>query len=171
MKEENKNPYTAYGNTKTRTSIVASLDILGYQNFIKSKYPKKTLNRKLRLLRQCVEKSYEHVRDYEIPTAIGCQRFWESRAYSDNISICYPVRTDHIDCPEHPKCSDNTILALCHVFFMLSHFQLDMIRNGGFFVRGAIAVGEAFVDNNIIFGDALPRRCLWNYFEKWAGIY
>lgn len=155
MKEEYKNPYTSYENISTLPSIVASLDILGYQNFIRSKYPKKTLNRKLRLLRLCVENSYKYVRDTRVPAVIDCQKFWETRAYSDNISICYPIRSDQITCPGYPKCSDNIILALFHVLFLLSHFQLEMIRTGGFFVRGAIAVGEAFVDNNIIFGDAL----------------
>ena len=155
MIEEGKNPYTACGNANTKTSVVACLDVLGYRNLIASCSSKAELNHKLHLLHECIAKTYDYVRDKDIPDAIGCQRFWETRTYSDNISICYPVRDDQINCPDHAKCSDNTILAISHVLSLLGKFQLEMICVGELFIRGAIAIGEAFVDDNIIYGDAL----------------
>lgn len=155
MKNIDKNQYTAYGNKDTKTSIVTFLDILGYRDFVLKDSDGLLLNDKLALLKQSVEKSYKYVRDNVIPEQIDSQRFWETKTFSDNISIFYPVRNEQISVPGHHTCSDKTVLTLFHVTSLLAYLQMEMIRSGGFFVRGAIAVGEAYVDDNFILSDGL----------------
>jgi len=153
LKKIDKNQYTAYGNKGTKTSIVTFLDILGYRNYVKD--ADGPLNDKLALLKQTVEKGYKYVRDDIFPKQSDSQRFWETKTFSDNISIFYPLRNGQIFAPGHDTCSDNIVLALFHVTSLLASLQMEMIRSGGFFVRGSIAVGEAYVDDNFIFSDGL----------------
>lgn len=155
MKDIDRNQYTAYGNKGTKTSILTFLDVLGYRDFVKTPVEGVGLNEKLALLKRSIEKSYNYVRDNVIPEAIDSQRFWETRTFSDNISIFYPIRNEKISIPGHSTCSDKAILALFHVVSLVSYLQMEMIRTGGFFIRGGIAVGEAYVDDNFIFSDGL----------------
>jgi hypothetical protein len=60
------------------------------------------------------------------------------RAFTDNIVIGYPI-------------SDDGERELGAIFSDLSSFQLEMV-NRGFFIRGAIAVGDLYMDDITVFG-------------------
>jgi hypothetical protein len=63
------------------------------------------------------------------------------KAFTDNVVIGFPVRDDG----EHE---------MRRIFGILAIFQLMMIQKG-FFVRGGVALGEHYMDSNIVFGAAL----------------
>ena len=66
---------------------------------------------------------------------------WKVKAFTDNVVLGLPVFADgEVD--------------LGLAFLMISQYQLSMVKHG-FFVRGAIAVGELYMDDQIVFGDAL----------------
>lgn len=63
------------------------------------------------------------------------------RAFTDNIVIGHPIHEDGE-------------VELGNVFYDLSNFQIFMTMEG-FFVRGAIAIGDLYVDDIAVFGDGL----------------
>lgn len=65
------------------------------------------------------------------------------KAFTDNIVLGKPVRNDARQ-------------ELSWIFNRLSIFQLDMVIEG-FFIRGAISVGDAYVDDIAVFGNALTE--------------
>lgn len=67
------------------------------------------------------------------------------RAFTDNIVIGWPLQT---------STPSSTGSALYRALKKVSSFQLDMATRG-FFVRGAVSVGEVFIDDIAVFGPAL----------------
>lgn len=154
LKEIDKNPYTACGNKDTKRSIVTFTDILGYQSYV-LKYKELTINQKLERLRGCIANSYKHAKDNIIPAETDSQRYWETKTFSDNISIFYPVRDEVIVDPSKPTCEDKEMLGLFHVTLLMAYLQLEMVRSGGFFIRGGISIGDAFVAEDMVYSDGL----------------
>jgi hypothetical protein len=73
------------------------------------------------------------------------QKCWilAAQAFTDNIVIGCPLSLD-----------DDGEAELGALVLSLRWYQLERV-NRGFFVRGGIAVGELYVDEDIVFGDAL----------------
>jgi hypothetical protein len=65
--------------------------------------------------------------------------------FTDNLVIGYPVQNFHHDKGE-PE--------LGYFFNILSYYQMNLAIEG-FFARGGIAFGKHYMDNIIVFGDAL----------------
>lgn len=65
------------------------------------------------------------------------------KAFTDNIVLAWPIRQD-------------AEIELGTVFSKLSDFQFTMSLEG-FFVRGGISIGSAYVDDVVVFGDALSQ--------------
>jgi len=63
------------------------------------------------------------------------------KAFTDNIAIGWPVR-------------DDAEAEFGDAFFKLGGFQFEMVL-GGYFIRGAVSVGDAYVDEVAVFGGAL----------------
>lgn len=63
------------------------------------------------------------------------------KAFTDNIAIGWPVHSDAES-------------EFGSAFFRLAEFQFNMAING-YFVRGALSVGPAYVDEITVFGEAL----------------
>lgn len=61
--------------------------------------------------------------------------------FTDNIVIGYPIE-------------DDAEAELGHIFFCLSQFQLTLAK-AGFFIRGAISIGEVYIDDFVVFGEGL----------------
>jgi hypothetical protein len=66
---------------------------------------------------------------------------WKAKAFTDNVVLGLPIFGDA-----------ESDLGL--VFSMVGLYQLTMVKHG-FFMRGAVAVGELYIDDDIVFGDAL----------------
>lgn len=122
------------GFIETRNSVVAFVDLLGYRKAIRQADTKKKASDLLELLRRALDNGYVHLRHPLWPD----RRPWEVRAFTDNILVSYPIHGS----------GDSEMQS---VLSSLGSYQLEMIRNG-FFVRGGIAVGELYIDQDLIFG-------------------
>jgi hypothetical protein len=63
------------------------------------------------------------------------------KAFTDNIVIAWPIY-------------DDAELEFGLAFLKLAYFQLKMVEKG-FFIKGALCVGNAYVDDVVVSGDAL----------------
>ena len=135
-----------YKNTppKLILSFVCHVDILGYsqlcQEAIKSNLSNKFLNK----VRDALNTAYARVR--ENAKGWNQENIFEIKVYTDNIVIGYPLKNNFFHSYGEAE--------LGHIFDVLSEFQLGLAMEG-FLVRGGIAIGEHYMDDDIVFGSAL----------------
>jgi hypothetical protein len=141
---ESRNPYIeSDGTPKLRRSVVAFIDILGYMDLVKSTTSEDSqallarLHKALSLSRQHVDPNHSA----DTLQKLGDKDFSAFRAFTDNIVIGQPVR-------------DDGEIELGSVFDSVSYFQMLMTMEG-FFVRGAIAIGDLYMDDIAVFGAGL----------------
>ena len=122
--------------------VVVYLDILGYQEIMRACTSRDASNEQLRKLKKAMDDASRWIRDKsadgDLPSA------WTTKLFTDNIVIVSPV-------------VDPGTLAepeLDSLLWFVALFQLDMIRHG-YFVRGAVAIGDVYVDGNLVFGPAI----------------
>jgi hypothetical protein len=65
------------------------------------------------------------------------------KAFTDNIVLAFPIHRDAES-------------EFGSAFFKIAAFQLAMATKG-FFIRGAVSIGNAYVDDFMVFGDALTQ--------------
>lgn len=144
MLAESRNPYIeSDGTPKLRRSVVAFIDILGYMDLVKSTTSddSQTL---LARLHKALNSSRQHVdpnHSDDTLQKLGNKDFYAFRAFTDNIVIGQPIR-------------DDGEIELGSVFNSVSYFQMLMTMEG-FFVRGAIAIGDLYMDDIAVFGAGL----------------
>ncbi len=142
---ESRNPYIdPDGVPKLKRSVVGFIDILGYSDLVKSARSHEESQAQLARLHKALRASREHVDPNQVDDLLlklADKDFYAFRAFTDNIVIGQPIR-------------DDGEIELGRVFFDLSYFQMKMTMEG-FFVRGAIAVGDLFMDDITVFGDGL----------------
>ena len=143
MKDKNYYKYAG----KLHDSIIASIDILGYTEYIESAIDDNDANKKLVLLRSAIEKSHTYLED-KLADVVDF-RGWEIKAYTDNITICYPI------IPGVVFESFSSEGALSSMLFMLCRFQLELINTGSLFIRGAVSFEKVYSDENIVYGKGL----------------
>lgn len=139
MTESNfQNPYRdESGGARIRRSVVAFIDILGYQEKVKKAVREGEEELLLKNLRSAFDETYQHIKD----EAKDNRPDWLVKGFTDNIIIGYPVRHD----------------AEVEMGYMISNlctFQLMMTLRG-FFIRGGIAIGNLYMDDEIVFGEGL----------------
>ncbi|MGH9764120.1 MAG: hypothetical protein ACREAC_25070, partial [Blastocatellia bacterium] len=150
-----ENPYLQDSNSSARTtrSIAVFLDVLGFSGRIVQAYKDNSDSTLLRDLRSALTSAGEafaapypsFTEDRMIGfTQIKQADFWHIKSFTDNIVIGCPISTDNADGEAE----------LGGLIVSLRWYQLEMVRRG-FFVRGGIAVGELYMDEDIVFGDAL----------------
>ncbi|EGR2769660.1 hypothetical protein QRC92_000135 [Vibrio parahaemolyticus] len=126
-----------------KQSFVCHVDMLGYsqlcENAIKSDSSNEFLNR----IRTALNNAYERVR--ERSRTFSERNLFEIKIFTDNIVVGYPVTSFEQTQGEGE---------LGHIFDVFSEFQLGLAMEG-FLVRGGIAFGQHYMDDEIVFGDAL----------------
>lgn len=144
MPAESRNPYVeSDGTPKLRRSVVAFIDILGYMDLVKSTTSNDRqallarLHKALNLSRQQVDPNHSD----DTLQKLRDKDFSAFRAFTDNIVIGQPIR-------------DDGEIELGSVFDSVSYFQMLMTMEG-FFVRGAIAIGDLYMDDIAVFGAGL----------------
>lgn len=140
-----RNPYHATGQAPTlRRSVFAFMDILGYSEMIKKSARDETQENSLRSLHRALTTGRKWLEDGDssdtFKSLIKKDRY-ALKAFTDNIVIGWPVRDD-----AESEFGD--------AFFKLGAFQFQMVLEG-YFIRGALSVGNAYVDEVAVFGDAL----------------
>lgn len=140
-----RNPYRgANDEVRPLESVVVFVDVLGFIDAMKNAYRSGEPINLLNNLREAVDSSYFSLQDkVEYPASVIEKHFrlWEFKAFTDNIVIGFPIKLD-------------SEVEMATIFERLAVFQLSMIKYG-FFIRGAIAVGEHYMDSDIVFGNAL----------------
>jgi hypothetical protein len=127
-------------------SFVCHVDILGYQQLCQSALQSSSKNEAdkfLRKVRSALNQAYDRVR--EKSKLWRDNKFFEIKIFTDNIVVGYPIND-----------FDRTFgeAELGHIFDVFGEFQLGLAMEG-FLVRGGIACGYHYMDEEIVFGDAL----------------
>jgi len=124
-------------------SFVCYSDILGYSQL--SKNAIKTGNGPdfLKRLRHALCNAYGRVREHS--RGWGDNSFYAVKVFTDNIVLGYPLHRPDFDEGE-PEFGD--------ILNTFAEFQAGLAMEG-FFVRGGIACGEHYMDDDIVFGQAL----------------
>ncbi|WP_205570468.1 hypothetical protein, partial [Shewanella japonica] len=135
-----------YTNTppKLILSFVCHVDILGYAQLCQEAIKSDSSNAFLNKVRDALNAAYARVR--ESAKDWNQKNSFEIKVFTDNIVIGYPLKSDFFRTYGESE--------LGHIFDVLSEFQLGLAMEG-FLVRGGIAIGEHYMDDDIVFGNAL----------------
>ena len=142
-----RNPYHRNANQPTlHRSVLVFMDILGYSELIRASQASGTQQETLRTLHKVLSlgRRWLEERDTspELRELIKTD-FYALKAFTDNIVIGWPVH-------------DDAESEFGSAFFKLGSFQFQMVLEG-LFVRGALSVDEAYVDEIVVFGQALAE--------------
>jgi hypothetical protein len=151
MDLKSRNPYhTESASPGLRPSVLAFFDILGYSDMAKEAYEADAQAETLIKLHAALMGGRKWLGEMELDEDFASamnQAFHKDRyaikAFTDNIVIGWPIR-------------DDAESELGEAFLKLVDFQFHMTV-AGFFIRGGIAIGDAFVDDVVVFGNALTE--------------
>ena len=134
------------GNPILRKSVVAFIDILGYEDLVLESEASKRPHDFLIHLRNSLSNAIRYLDENIRENGLILQPLFKKdpyriRVFTDNIVIGYPVWND-------------AEAELGRVFSLLAIFQLEMVTHG-LFLRGAISVGDLFIDDTVVFGNGL----------------
>lgn len=142
--KSSRNPYQVDGQSpKVMRSVVVYMDVLGYRDMAKKAERDGQQDSFLGHLYKALHEGQNWLRDEIIPPKLGIKDFYAFKAFTDNVVIGWPVR-------------DDAESELGSAFFKLAFFQLQMAI-AGFFVRGAISLGDAYIDDIAVFGSAVTE--------------
>jgi len=127
------NPYLENGPPTTKLSLVAFVDILGFQQMTLDSI---AVGEQEDLLQRLHSALMEARQTLAIHNELDP---FEMRTFTDNIVIGWPIIYDG-----EAESGD--------AFIRFAAFQVEMIRHG-FFIRGALTVGRIYVDDIAVFGD------------------
>jgi len=143
-----RNPYyRPPGLPKLQKSVVVLMDMLGYKCMTRRAERDNRCQALLEELYKPLRNARESLEDANLemvnnPTQKD--RF-VLRGFTDNIVMGWPLQSSTVTAAGS---------ALRHALAKVSLFQLDMASRG-FFFRGAITVGDVFIDEFAVFGTAL----------------
>ena len=152
------NPYKST-SPRLRLSVIAFVDLLGYSDLIREcRSPTENLELLARL-HATLQRSRQWLDGR--PSGKSTQEDDDEEedlhalvAFTDNIVIGWPVDPWGLPEIELDPILDDAESQLGLAFMGLAGFQFEM-ANAGFFVRGAVAVGDAYVDEYCVFGEGL----------------
>lgn len=145
--DESRNPYISASGPSLRRSVVAYVDILGYQQMALRAEQERKEPEFLQALHKTLSegrKWLEHDEKSHGPH-LGTKDFYALKAFTDNVVIGYPIQI-----------RDDAEIQISMAFLDLGIFQLEMIKNG-FFLRGAISVGDVYIDDIAVLGNAFTE--------------
>ncbi len=121
-------------------SALGFVDLLGYSERIKKATLPGEANKELLIIKNALDRAKYWVRE---DSGFG-RRLHRTRFFSDCFVIGIPITREISE--GEPELGD--------LFFSLALVQYEMAANG-IFLRGAISVGPVFIDDDLIFGEAL----------------
>jgi len=137
------NPYKNIDSPKMLPSFVCYADILGYSHLSKEAIKSGNGHEFLHRLHSALSKAYERIREHS--KGCGEDSYYAVKVFTDNIVVGYPLDRPGYDYGE-PE--------LGNIMGIFNEFQFGLAMEG-FFLRGGIAFGELYMDDDIVFGDAL----------------
>ena len=125
-------------------SIVCYADILGFRNMTDQAIESGTEGEFLRRIKRSLATAYDKMREWatlgeEIPP------IFDVKVFTDNIVVAHPLQSPSLDLGEREL---GTLLML------FAQAQASLAADG-FFLRGAIATGQHYQDDDIAYGKAL----------------
>jgi hypothetical protein len=140
--DQSRNPYVKEGEgPQLKKSVVAFMDILGYREMAENAASAGTEPELLRRLHSTLEYGQKFLKGDLTPPKVGLKDSYAVKAFTDNIVIGWPVRTDGES-------------ELGFTFFNLSFFQFSLTL-AGFFIRGGVSIGPLYMDDIAVFGTGL----------------
>lgn len=137
------NPYISEGPPEMRPSLVCYADILGYRSLSRCVLGNGMGAGFLAHLHRALAGAHQRVRDHAESTA---RRLWfATDVFTDHIVVGYPLLRPQSDLGE-PEMYD--------ILGIFAEFQIGLAMEG-FFLRGGIAYGNHYMDQDVVFGDAL----------------
>src|SRR6266480_541178 len=131
MTSAEKDRVSPYKEQKTQSSVIVYLDILGYTDAVEAAYRRQTHEQLLGRLYEALEEAKSHLGD-EIPFLESPkERGWEVKLFTDNLVIGMPISWDG---------EEDLGLA-----FQLAGMYQYSLAQRGFFIRGAIDVGDLYM--------------------------
>jgi len=119
-----------------RLSYCAFLDVLGFSERIRRAYQAGMHDQLLAFFHSNLSRAIERLKKECDETMLY------SKSFTDNVIIA------------HPEMSDDMEYEFGSMVLSLKEYQFNMAC-GGFFVRGGLAIGPLFLDDNSVFGPAL----------------
>ncbi len=142
------NPYIQKNQKPTHlTSVFAFIDVLGYTELTLEAKSSGKLQQFLENVHQALSEGRKWLEDDfgetydQLQKLISPKRRFALLAFTDSIVIGWPI-------------FDDAEMEFGSAFMRLAYFQFQMIISG-FFVRGAISIGDAYIDDIVVSGDAL----------------
>jgi hypothetical protein len=151
------NPYkNELGVPQLRPSVAAFLDILGYKKYIEGVFRDGKGNEELARLRNALDVAQQFLKketgrknlarryyaDLQTKEHHSLRSDFLVHSFTDDLVIGYPL------------VHGDAFGALVMVMFYIEYFQMELARQG-YFIREAISIGDLYVDEDIIFGQAL----------------
>lgn len=139
---EMKNPYQKSDSPQMLSSFVCYADILGYSHLSREAINSGHGNEFLFKLHHALKSAYDRIR--ERSKGWGDDSFYAVKVFTDNIVVGYPLHRPGFDYGE-PELGD--------IMGAFNELQVALAMEG-FFLRGGIALGEIYMDDDIVFGNA-----------------
>lgn len=127
-----------------RPAIVCYADILGFGADTQQAFDSGTANDFLRRIKRSLNKAYDIVRRFNCVHS-GLPPLFDMKVFTDNIVVAYPLN-DLVRNEGEPE--------LGTIMLLFAQVQASLACDG-FFLRGAIAFGDHYQDEDVAYGDAL----------------
>lgn len=141
--ETSRNPYVqAASEPVLLPSVVSYIDILGYREMAMKAQDTKQEQEFLKSIYRAFSEGQKMLKG-DFGPKIGVKDRYVIKAFTDNIVFGYPI---------HPiRGFGDAETELGSAFEILSLFQ-HWMANEGFFIRGAISIGDVYIDDTIVVG-------------------
>ncbi len=137
-----KHPYPTT-TARLVPSCVCYVDILGFSQLSREAIVAKRGNEFLQRVRIALNSGYARMR--ESAGWLSSERRFSTKVFTDNVVVGYPIQDLPLSYGEGE---------LGSIFDVFSEFQLGLAMEG-FLVRGGVSIGMHYMDDDIVFGDAL----------------
>jgi len=131
-----KSDYFAAGKPVHRLSYCAFLDVLGFSERISASYKDDSADKLLESFHKILAES---IAQFNGSTDESMLYF---KSFTDNVVLA------------HPRFSDDMESEFGFILWSVNEYQFQMALKG-FFIRGGLAVGQLFMDENSVYGAAL----------------
>ena len=129
---------------RLRPTIVCYADILGFRAETQRAFRSGSGEDFLQRIKGALEKAYGTVREVKSGYPPGASIF-DMKVFTDNIVVAYPLGDWHRNDGE---------IELGTILTLFAQVQTSLALDG-FFLRGAIAYGDHYQDDDVAYGDAL----------------
>jgi len=137
-----ESPYKKHSDQpQLQLSWVCYADILGYKQLTEDAINNGECQNFLNTLNEALSHSYNRIQRLLVN---GEKAIWAVKTFTDNIVIGYPARNADIN---------DGVPEFVSVLNIFMEFQAGLAMKG-FFLRGGVAFGEHYMDEDIVFGEA-----------------